>query len=123
LKSVAVMITTPPLSPLTATSLSIVNELVNNDAVQVTGIFFYQDGVLNASASLSMPSDELQAISQWQQLHQAHGLPLHLCITAAEKRGLSDDWQEMNIILPEFTISGLGEFVSLYSEADQVIQL
>ncbi|QOL25006.1 sulfurtransferase complex subunit TusD [Thalassotalea sp. LPB0316] len=123
MKTIAVMITSSPLSNLTATSIALVEQLAARYDTEVIGVFFYQEGALNASASTAIPADEYQTIKQWQTLHQAHSIPLHLCITAAEKRGLSDDWQDSTNILPEFTVSGLGEFVSLYSAADQVIQL
>jgi len=118
-----VLITSSPLSNLTATSIVLIKQLIGRSDIELLGVFFYQDGALNASASVSIPADEFQSIKQWQRLNTEYQLPLHLCVTAAEKRGLSDDWQESNNILPEFTISGLGEFVTLYSAADKVIQL
>ena len=117
------MITSSPLSNLTATSIALVKQLMMNENIKLLGAFFYQDGVLNASASLSIPADEYQSVKQWQAIYRDYGLPLHLCITAAEKRGLSDEWRNMSNVLPEFTVSGLGEFVSLYKAADQLIQL
>lgn len=117
------MITSSPLSNLTATSIALVKQMLMDDNIKLIGVFFYQDGVLNASASLSIPADEYQSVKQWQSIHCDYHLPLHLCITAAEKRGLSDEWQDTSNILPEFTVSGLGEFVSLYNTADQLIQL
>lgn len=123
MKSIAVLITSSPLSNLTATSIVLIKQLIGRSDIELLGVFFYQDGALNASASVSIPADEFQSIKQWQRLNTEYQLPLHLCVTAAEKRGLSDDWQESNNILPEFTISGLGEFVTLYSAADKVIQL
>lgn len=126
------MVTSPPHDNFTATALLLVESALTNDLVDVLGVFFYQDGVLNASNILSMPNDELQAIKQWEQLHQRYNVPLHLCITAGEKRGLSDEIISKNVsdslvnpsnICHKFTVSGLGELVELTTKADRFIQL
>lgn len=118
----AIMVTTPPHNNNTATALAFAEAALNNNNVELLGIFFYQNGVTNASEWLSMPNDELQAILAWKKLHQQYQIPLHLCITAAEKRGLTDD-ENACLIAPCFTISGLGELVSLTAQADKMVQL
>jgi len=115
----AVVITTPPYSNLSVTALDYI-ETALKAGVELVGVFFYQDGVMHANASIQIASDEFQAISHWQRLHQAYKLPLHLCITAAEKRGISDE-NPLNIH-SIFTISGLGELVELSSVADRMVQ-
>jgi len=115
----AVMITTPPYSNLSVTALDYI-ETALKAGVELVGVFFYQDGVLHANASVQIASDEFQAITQWQRLHKTYNLPLHLCITAAEKRGMSDeDAQNIHSI---FTVSGLGELVELSTIADRMVQ-
>lgn len=120
-QKLAVVITSPPYSNLTATALDYVESALKA-GIELVGVFFYQDGVLNADANISIASDEFQAIDKWQQLHQQYQLPLHLCVTAAEKRGLRDDITPTNIN-PLFTVSGLGELVELTDKADRVVQL
>lgn len=120
-QTLAVVITTPPYSNLTATALCYIESALKS-GVKLTGVFFYQAGVLNANKFVDIPNDELQTLSQWQYLHNKYQLPLHLCFTAAEKHGLTDD-KEFNNIDPAFIISGLGELVELTSIADRVIQL
>lgn len=115
----AVIITTPPYSNLSVTALNYV-EAALQSGIDLIGVFFYQDGVLHANANIKIASDEFQAISHWQKLHQDYSLPLHLCITAAEKRGISDD--NDRDIHPIFTISGLGELVELSAIADRTVQ-
>ena len=119
--SLALVVTTPPNSNLTT---NLVRAAINN-GVSVLGVFFYQDGVLNAAKNLSIPSDEFQTLSQWQQLNSKYNVPLFLCITAAEKRGLTDELtnNELSNIHQAFTVSGLGELVELTSNADRVVQL
>ena len=113
------MITTPPYSNLSVTALNYI-EVALESGVELVGVFFYQDGVMHASTSVQISSDEFQAITHWQRLHQTYNLPLHLCITAAEKRGISDEnSQNIHSI---FTVSGLGELVELSSIADRLVQ-
>ena len=139
-KSIAFMVTTPPHNNNTATAITIVEAALKNSSVDVLGVFFYQDGVLNASNTLSMPNDELQAIKAWQRLVDTYKVPLHLCVTAGEKRGLSDEIEpgiesddkatnttqsqplETNIS-KNFTVAGLGELVELTVQTDRFIQL
>tara|TARA_R110000737_G_scaffold277496_1_gene284213 strand:+ start:1614 stop:1991 length:378 start_codon:yes stop_codon:yes gene_type:complete len=122
--SLAIMVTTPPNSNLTTTAINLVRAALNK-GVSVIGVFFYQDGVLNAAKNLSIPSDEFQTLTQWQQLNSQYNVPLYLCITAAEKRGLSDELtnKELSNIDQAFTVSGLGELVELTSKAKRVVQL
>ncbi|REL26982.1 sulfurtransferase complex subunit TusD [Thalassotalea euphylliae] len=115
------VVTTPPHQNNTATALEFAQATLAAGHT-INGIFFYRDGVLNASKLTAMPSDELQAISAFVKLNEDHQVPLHLCITAGEKRGLTDDQQTMNIH-SAFTVSGLGEMVELSTNADKVIQL
>lgn len=83
----------------------------------ISAIFLYQDAVLNATNTLDIPSDELNGQSHLLQLKNEHDIKLMLCVTAAEKRGLT----EANIH-SDFTISGLAEFAELTTQADKVIQ-
>jgi len=120
----ALVVTTPPNSNLTTTAINLVKAALDS-GVSIIGVFFYQDGVLNAAKYLSIPSDEFQTLAQWQQLNSEYNVPLYLCITAAEKRGLSDELNnhESSNIDSAFTVSGLGELVELTSNAERVVQL
>ena len=122
MKKLAVVLTTPPLSSLTNTAINYI-KCALEEGITIVGVFFYQDGVLNASKSISIPSDEYQTMNAWRDLHLTYNLPLHICITAAEKRGLSDDEDIGNNISELFTISGLGELVELSAQADRVVQM
>lgn len=122
--TLAFVVTTPPNSNLTTTAINLVQAAIEN-GVSIIGVFFYQDGVLNAAKHLSIPSDEYQTLQQWQQLKSEYSVPLYLCITAAEKRGLSDELgdSERSNIDKAFTVSGLGELVELTCKAERVVQL
>ncbi len=121
MNKLAVVITTPPYSNLTITALNYIEAALLCD-VELIGVFFYQDGVLNANSKVHIASDEFQTIKRWQTLHEKYNLPLHLCITAAEKRGMSDENDTDNLIHHAFTISGLGELVELSTSADRLVQ-
>jgi len=120
-KSLAVVITTPPYSPLTTTAIAYV-EAALVSGIDITGVFFYQDGVMHANKDITIASDEYQAISHWQRLHQEYQLPLHICITAAEKRGIACDSIDNEKINQAFTVSGLGELVELTSKSSRLVQ-
>jgi tRNA 2-thiouridine synthesizing protein D len=120
----AVLITTPPHSNLTATAIDYIETALTMD-INVIGVFFYQDGALNANNNVAIASDEYQAVQKLSALHQQYQVPLHLCITAAEKRGIAcDENSEGNIINinPIFTVSGLGELVTLTSDCTRLVQ-
>lgn len=123
-QTLALVVTTPPNSNLTTSAINLIRAAVES-GVDIVGVFFYQDGVLNAAENLSIPSDEYQTLEQWQALNREFAVPLYLCITAAEKRGLSDglDKDVSSSIDSTFTVSGLGELVELTSNADRVVQL
>jgi len=121
LKTLAVVITTPPYSPLTATAIAYVEAALVAD-ISIVGVFFYQDGVMHANKDINIASDEYQAIAQWQRLHQTYQLPLHICITAAEKRGIACDSIDNEKINEVFTVSGLGELVEITTKALRLVQ-
>jgi len=118
-KKLAVLITSPPYSNLSVTALDYI-ETALKAGIELVGVFFYQDGVLHANKQVVIASDEFQAINHWKILQQSYQLPLFLCVTAAENRGLSDEQpKNINSI---FTIAGLGELVELTNKADRLVQ-
>ena len=88
--------------------------------------------MLNAAKNLIIPNDEYQINKAWQQLKQQHNVELHVCISACEKRGLSDEIvnsSKNNInnlstsnISEFFTVSGLGELVELTVKSERLVQ-
>jgi len=124
MNKLAIIITTPPYSNLTVTAVDYIEKALEA-GIDITGVFFYQDGAINANNNVHIPSDEYQVIGKLTQLHKLYNLPLHLCITAAEKRGIScDDQSEANNINlnPIFRVSGLGELVTLTTDCTRLVQ-
>lgn len=90
-------------------------------------LFFYQDGVHNASALCVPPQDELHLPQAWQQLIQQHQLDAVVCIASALKRGVVDaaeadrhSLQAANL-LAGFSIGGLGLLMEAITKADRVL--
>ncbi|BBN81816.1 hypothetical protein PA25_18010 [Pseudoalteromonas sp. A25] len=86
-----------------------------NSGHQVECIFLYQDGVSHASPYLQQPSDELDVKATWQALADL-GIPLMLCVTAAQKRAIDISHESV------FTVAGLAEFAMLSAKADKWVQ-
>jgi tRNA 2-thiouridine synthesizing protein D len=122
LKTLSVVVTTSPSNPLTATAIDYINQAIESK-INLSGIFFYQDGVLNAAKHLAIPNDEYQINEAWKQINEKHNIELHVCISACEKRGLSDETSDNSSnISSNFTVSGLGELVDLTSKSERVVQ-
>lgn len=93
----------------------------------VAGVFFYHDGVHNASSLMAPPQDELNLYQAWAELNQQHGVPLDVCIAAALRRGLMSESeaqrhgkQGINVAAP-FELTGLGQLLELQQRSDRFI--
>ncbi|MCT8665453.1 sulfurtransferase complex subunit TusD [Glaesserella parasuis] len=85
---------------------------------RIEQFFCFQDGVGNAN-HLSVPDiDELDLVEVWKSLVQSHRLSLHLCIAAAQRRGIV----EQNLA-EGFTLAGLGEFSQEVFTADRLLTI
>lgn len=93
----------------------------------ITRLFFNEDGVYNACASIVPPQDELHLPQAWQALVKVHGLDAVVCVSSALKRGVLDagEAQRYGIassnLLDGFVIGGLGQLVAATLEADRVL--
>jgi len=91
-------------------------------------VFFYREGVLNASILTSPASDEFDLTRGWQQLHQERGVALNICVAAALRRGVTDEQEARNLGLPGanlasgFQLSGLGSLAEAALCCDRVVQ-
>lgn len=87
-------------------------------------VFFFQEGVSNANALVNPASDEINLIEKWQKLAELHRLQLHLCIAAAQRRGIVDEQTSSSAttnLAQGFTLAGLGEFSQAVLKADRLI--
>ena len=93
----------------------------------ITRLFFHEDGVYNACASIVPPQDELHLPRAWQELVQRHALDAVVCVASALKRGVLDAREAQRYeagagnLLEGFDISGLGQLVEATLQADRVV--
>ncbi len=83
---------------------------------RIDAIFLYQDAVWHASEKFSLPSDEIQLNEKWLHMSKQYQIPLLLCITAAEKRGLDIEHTQ------PFTVAGLAELAMTVAKTDRWVQ-
>ena len=94
---------------------------------QIYRLFFYQDGVHNASGLIVPPQDEIHLPKNWQNLISSFKLDAVVCIASALKRGIVDageaDRYELpaSNLLPGFTIGGLGLWLDATLNSDRVL--
>ena len=95
------------------------NQILDNGHT-IECVFLYQDAVTYALPHLYVPNDEVQPNTVFSELHK-RGVEFTLCVTAAEKRGISS--AESNTPLaPFFVMGGLAEFAMLAAKADKWVQ-
>lgn len=94
---------------------------------RLAGVFFYQDGVHNASSLMAPPQDELNIRDAWVKLNQDHKVGLDVCIAAALRRGVMSQSEaqrhgqlNFNLEAP-FELTGLGQLLALQQLCDRFI--
>ncbi|AKZ66021.1 tRNA 5-methylaminomethyl-2-thiouridine synthase [Candidatus Palibaumannia cicadellinicola] len=94
----------------------------------INAIFFYQDGVYNANSFTIYPSNEINLVQAWQKLAIEHQLSLHVCISAALRRGITNAEQALQLNLsghnlpPAFNLSSLITLGESILTCDRFIQ-
>ncbi len=83
---------------------------------QVFRVFFYHDGVHNASRLTEPPQDDRNIVTRWSALAESHGVDLVVCVAAALRRGIKEE-----NLAPGFRISGLGQLVEAGIQADRLV--
>ncbi len=90
-------------------------------------IFFYYDGVHNASALCIPPQDEIDIQQCWQNLTEKYQLDVVVCVSSALKRGILNKIEADRYDKPchsmseEMELSGLGQLVDAGIESDRLI--
>lgn len=78
---------------------------------RIVRVFFYQDGVYNAN-----DQNKTDLLQSWQVLAKDHPIELALCVTSANRRGIT----EINLA-DKFKITGLGQLVEAIINSDRFI--
>ena len=83
---------------------------------EIDRVFFYHDGVNNATKLTEPPQDDRNVVSRWTKLGEDHGIDLVVCVAAALRRGIVDD-----VLAKGFRISGLGQLVESAIRSDRLV--
>lgn len=83
---------------------------------QIQRVFFYNDGVNNATKLTDPPQDDRNIVSRWSELAKEHKLDLVVCVAAALRRGIRED-----NLAAGFRISGLGQLIETGIQADRLV--
>ena len=83
---------------------------------QIHRVFFYHDGVNNATKLTEPPADDRHIVNRWSKLAEEYGIDLVVCIAAALRRGIKDE-----NLARGFRISGLGQLVESGIQADRLV--
>jgi len=83
---------------------------------EIQRVFFYHDGVNNATKLTEPPQDDRHIVNRWASLNKDHGVDLVVCVAAALRRGIVE-----SNLAEGFRISGLGQLVESGIQADRVV--
>jgi len=94
---------------------------------EIFRVFFYHDGVNNATKLAVPPQDDRNIAQQWSDLSKENNLDMVVCIAAAQRRGIMDvdeakrqGFEDDNLI-EGFRISGLGQLIEAGIESDRLV--
>ncbi|MFG6666592.1 sulfurtransferase complex subunit TusD [Halomonas sp. HNIBRBA4712] len=116
----------PYSSPAPHSALRFAHTLLSRGHT-LAGVFFYQEGVLNASSLMCPPQDETHLCRAWAALNEEYGVALEVCIAAALRRGVLDEREAHRHGLTQhsmqapFELTGLGQLLALQQRCDRFI--
>lgn len=94
---------------------------------EIYRVFFYHDGVNNATRLTTPPQDDRNVVNRWSELAAKHSLDLVVCVAAAQRRGIADtdeakrNGKDADNIAPGFRISGLGQLIEGCIQSDRLV--
>ncbi|OOG81209.1 MULTISPECIES: sulfurtransferase complex subunit TusD [Pseudomonas] len=94
---------------------------------EIVRLFFYQDGVYNACASVVTPQDEQDLPQQWRTFVSDNQLDGVVCIAAALRRGVLNEEEAQRYrrsaasVEAPWALSGLGQLHDAIQDADRLI--
>lgn len=94
---------------------------------EIFRVFFYHDGVNNATRLTTPPQDDRNIVDRWSKLAQGSELDMVVCVAAAQRRGIVDDGEmkrngkDATNLAPGFRISGLGQLIEAGIQADRLV--
>ncbi|MGP2467721.1 sulfurtransferase complex subunit TusD [Yersinia sp. 2540 StPb PI] len=127
-KRYCLMVTGPAYGTQQASSAYQFAQALINSGHSLVSVFFYREGVLNANQLTAPASDEFDLVRAWQQLAAEHAVMLHVCVSAALRRGVTDqqEAEQLNLaaanLQPGFTLTGLGALAEAALTCDRMVQ-
>lgn len=94
---------------------------------KITQVFFYQAGATHGTNLAEPLADEFDAPSRWAALASEASIPLVVCVSAAERRGIIGHDQQLELGKPtsnlaaEFVVEGLASFYAACLSADRTV--
>jgi tRNA 2-thiouridine synthesizing protein D len=94
---------------------------------EIFRIFFYHDGVNNATRLTTPPQDDRNIVNRWSKLAEEHKLDMVVCVAAAQRRGIVDEGEakrngkDATNLAPGFRISGLGQLIEAGIQSDRMV--
>jgi tRNA 2-thiouridine synthesizing protein D len=94
---------------------------------EIFRVFFYHDGVNNATRLTTPPQDDRNVVSRWSELAAKYDLDMVVCVAAAQRRGIADadesrrNGKDADNLAPGFRISGLGQLIEGGVQADRTV--
>jgi tRNA 2-thiouridine synthesizing protein D len=94
---------------------------------EIFRVFFYHDGVQNATRLTAPPQDDRNVTALWSALAKEHNLDLVVCVAAALRRGILDEneakrnGKDAHNLADGFRISGLGQLIEAGIQADRLM--
>lgn len=122
------LVTGPAYGTQQASSAWLFAQALLAEGHELESVFFYREGVLNASTLTSPASDEFNLTQAWQQLHRDHHVALNICVAAALRRGITDEQEAKNQGLPAanlaegFQLAGLGALAEAALSSERMVQ-
>tara|TARA_R110000772_G_scaffold172303_3_gene284159 strand:- start:834 stop:1226 length:393 start_codon:yes stop_codon:yes gene_type:complete len=126
MQSFTIAVYAAPGSQSSSTALNFARAVLKSGN-SIYRLFFYQDGVLNASSFNIPPQDEEDLPAAWQALIQENKLDAVVCVASALKRGIVNVTEADRYELPAenlregFEISGLGQLIDGALNSDRLI--
>lgn len=126
MKFTLVVYTAPYSNEASSSALRFANSLID-EGHEIYRLFFFSDGVHNASRMTVSAQDEANIPSQWHDLISRYELDSVACVTSAIRRGILDDNEAARHELDAATIhdsteiAGLGQLIDASLNSDRVL--
>jgi tRNA 2-thiouridine synthesizing protein D len=109
-----------------ATALRFAESLIQQGH-EIYRLFFFGDGVHNASKLTVVAQDEINLQLQWSKLIEEHDIDSVICVSSALRRGVLDqteaDRHELGIAsaYESSEVAGLGQLIDASLHSDRVV--